>query len=335
MLEPRHFESNLINVLFFDIKWPVHYSNNEAMLTLLADFLIDLNSAYTQYIQKCLSMLIKLFQCAPLPPPTQSEVESGKQQHQQEPVNYESLYKLSHTLIRQLVRIAPTCKSLLIKQLDQYYPYMIKETAVQESYIRNLLLIAESFGDLRLQILEICVQKLLKIDVNCRREQILEYEFLNSDANNNNQQTVTDNETATYNQEVNMKHHLADRLDVMMLSLFNYINRNCYTTVADSTTLNWEATKLIYKDLLATFDKYILVTYGSNHVQFLLFYICGFRVQLAEGFLDYLWKKFNSIKSCSVTKQICAYYLGSLLARAKYISLSTCTATLQLMVNLN
>lgn len=90
--------------------------------------------------------------------------------------------------------------------------------------------------------------------------------------------------------------------------------------------------KSIYKDLLFAFDKYVLLTYGPSHVQFLLFYMCSMRVSLAEGFLDYLWKKFNSIKSCSITKQKCAYYLGSLLARAKYISFITCTATLHLMI---
>jgi RNA polymerase I-specific transcription initiation factor RRN3 len=322
LLDPRQFESNLISVLFFEIKWPQHYSNNESILALLADFLVDLNSAYTNYIQKCLSMLIKLFQCTSTP--THTVDEETKQETTQQPINSDNLYKLAHNLILQLVKIAPTCKTILIKQLDQYYPYMIKETSVQEAYIRNLLQLAESFADLRLQILEICVQKLLKIDVNCRREQILEYELMHAEANSNTSSTED-----AHKQELSMKHHLADRLDVMMLCLFNYINKNCFS----GTTIDWDATKVIYKDLLSIFDKYILVTYGSNHVQFLMFYICSFRVQLAEGFLDYLWKKFNSIKSCSVTKQICAYYLGSLLARAKFISLSTCIATLQLMVS--
>ncbi len=322
LLEPRHFENNLINVLFFEIKWPQHYSSNQAVLALLADFLMDLNSAYTNYIQKCLSMLIKIFQCTPT-----AVAAHVVEEHKQETplqINCENMFKLAHSLIMQLVKIAPTCKTILIKQLDQYYPYMIKETPVQEAYIRNLLQIAESFTDLRLQILEICVQKLLKIDVNCRREQILEYELMHAESANNSASQVEE----AHKQELSMKHHLADRLDVMMLALFDYINTNCFR----DGVLDWDTTKLIYKDLLSIFDKYILVTYGSNHVQFLLFYICSFRVQLAEGFLDYLWKKFNSIKSCSVTKQICAYYLGSLLARAKFISLSTCIATLQLMV---
>lgn len=50
-------------------------------------------------------------------------------------------------------------------------------------------------------------------------------------------------------------------------------------------------------------------------------------------FLDYLWKRFVNPSSCAVTRQICTYYIGSLLSRAKYIPLNTCVATLQLIVS--
>lgn len=82
-----------------------------------------------------------------------------------------------------------------------------------------------------------------------------------------------------------MKLPFADRLDVMMAKLFDYIRSNCYKDVNDKSSLDWEKCRSIYKDLLFIFDKYILQTYGSSHVQFLLFYICSFRNLLAEGFL--------------------------------------------------
>ena len=86
-----------------------------------------------------------------------------------------------------------------------------------------------------------------------------------------------------------MKLPLADRLDVMMNKIFDYIRSNSFqaSNTADNTklTLNWETCRSIYKDLLFIFDKYILQTYGSSHVQFLIFFVCSYRSMLAEGFL--------------------------------------------------
>jgi RNA polymerase I-specific transcription initiation factor RRN3 len=128
-----------------------------------------------------------------------------------------------------------------------------------------------------------------------------------------------------------MKHPLADRLDTMMQCMFEYIQKSMLEP--STGQFSWERCRALYKDLLFTFDKYILSTYGSNHVQFIMFYMCSQRVQLAEGFLDYLWKKFTAINSSPITKQTCAYYIGSYLARAKYVSTEMCTASLQLMIS--
>ena len=189
LLEPKHFETNLINVLFVDIKWSLFHSNNQVVLNLLKEFLIDLNSAYTNYIQKCLQMLVKLFQIVPVAPETTAVVAAESSVPQ---INCESIYELAHAVINQLIKIVPTSKTILISHLDQFYPYMIKETPIQEAYITNLFKIAENFPDLRLKVLEICVQKLLKIDVNCRREQILEYEQMNAAAAATDETMTTD-----------------------------------------------------------------------------------------------------------------------------------------------
>ncbi len=64
LLDPTLFENTLINMIFFDIKWHMFHSNNKELLDRLAEFLIDLNSAYTSLIYKQMAMLIKLFQLA-------------------------------------------------------------------------------------------------------------------------------------------------------------------------------------------------------------------------------------------------------------------------------
>lgn len=43
-------------------------------------------------------------------------------------------------------------------------------------------------------------------------------------------------------------------------------------------SLHVERTKDLYRDLLSVFDKLILPTHASCHVQYILFYLCSFRL---------------------------------------------------------
>jgi hypothetical protein len=61
LLDPKLFETSLVNLLFNDIKWALLHSRNSQLLVSLSEFLIDLNSAYTSYISKCFNMLIRIF----------------------------------------------------------------------------------------------------------------------------------------------------------------------------------------------------------------------------------------------------------------------------------
>jgi RNA polymerase I-specific transcription initiation factor RRN3 len=50
-------------------------------------------------------------------------------------------------------------------------------------------------------------------------------------------------------------------------------------------TVNYEQTKYLFRDLLNIFNKILLPTHDSSHVQFLLFYICSFHtVSFGIGF---------------------------------------------------
>ncbi|CAL1267519.1 unnamed protein product [Larinioides sclopetarius] len=124
---------------------------------------------------------------------------------------------------------------------------------------------------------------------------------------------------------------LAHTLDILLNCLFTYIKETCFYN--GSGELDWEATKKLYKEFLTIFDKIMLPTQGSCHVQYLLFYICGLKQDLCIGFVDYLWKKVQNPNVAPVFRQISAFYIGSFLSRAKYISISTVTECLDLMCN--
>jgi RNA polymerase I-specific transcription initiation factor RRN3 len=49
--------------------------------------------------------------------------------------------------------------------------------------------------------------------------------------------------------------------------------------------VKYEQTKCLFRDLLNIFNKILLPTHDSSHVQFLLFYICSFHT-VKEFFLE-------------------------------------------------
>ncbi|XP_040297379.1 RNA polymerase I-specific transcription initiation factor RRN3 [Bufo bufo] len=121
----------------------------------------------------------------------------------------------------------------------------------------------------------------------------------------------------------------AESLDLGLSVLFRYIKDICFQN--GSFQLN--KAKDLYKELLAIFDKLILPTHASCHVQFIIFYICSFKLGLAEAFLEHLWKKLQNPNHAPIIRQTAASYIGSFLARAKCIPLVTVKACLDLLVN--
>jgi RNA polymerase I-specific transcription initiation factor RRN3 len=123
---------------------------------------------------------------------------------------------------------------------------------------------------------------------------------------------------STQVQQVGMKHPVANNLDIAMLQLFVYLHSECHS---GDKQLDWERTKQLYQDLVTVFEQVILSTHATHHIQFLLFYICSFKMTLAESFLNFLWQKVVSPSVPSIIRQSAIMYLGSLLCRASYISI--------------
>jgi hypothetical protein len=167
LLEPQRHET-FISLLIFDVKWQ-QYSTDKQVLALLKDFLVDLCSAYASYLYKCLHFLIKLF--------TLANVESCSKNQTDAVVDCKALFDFAHGVIDVFMKISPTsCKAHIVKLANTLYPYMIKDTQIQDAYMQNLLRLIHIIPDIRLNIFEICVQKMLKIDVNAPRDQIINAE---------------------------------------------------------------------------------------------------------------------------------------------------------------
>ena len=68
------------------------------------------------------------------------------------------------------------------------------------------------------------------------------------------------------------------RVDPILEGLHHPWNILCnYDIHFLSDDLQWEATKTLYREMLLVFEKIILPTYASCHVQFIMFYLCSLK----------------------------------------------------------
>uniref|UniRef100_A0A670YBT4 RRN3 homolog, RNA polymerase I transcription factor n=1 Tax=Pseudonaja textilis TaxID=8673 RepID=A0A670YBT4_PSETE len=262
-------------------------------------FLSNLVSAQTIYLRPCLAMIVSHF-----------------------------VPRKLGLLISGLYFLCCRTPQFLMPVLAEKFPFVNKSERTLQCYLHNLLRISVYIPALRHDILELVVEKLLKIDVSAPRKDI---EAAEEDEEGSNEKGLFNMDEDAENPEKSdvMAHPIAERLDILMIVMFSYIKDVCYV----NGKIDVGNTKDLYRDLVAIFDKLILTTHGSCHVQFIMFYLCSFRLIIAEAFLEHLWKKLQNPNVPPVIRQTTGNFIGSFLARAKFIPIVTVKACLDLLVS--
>ena len=89
-----------------------------------------------------------------------------------------------------------------------------------------------------------------------------------------------------------MKHPVGETIDICMEKLFVYLTRQLRSNAlveesknkissVDASNAKVLSHEQIYKILVKGFESYILTTHKSNHVQFVMFYFCSFKVSVS------------------------------------------------------
>ncbi|KAK7111666.1 RNA polymerase I-specific transcription initiation factor RRN3-like [Littorina saxatilis] len=313
--------------------------------------LLNLVSAHPYYLRACVRMLIKKF----FPHDISKHKRDGAGDSKGPPDRTtrkkdEAKFGHVHELLKAVAKIVPTTRTVAIQLMKETFPYHTRDVYTHETFTRNLLTVVHYMPDLRQEILELIVEKMLHLDVRAPRKDIVEAEDSSDEDNDDEEEDPTvfqmdgleeeeeendevdgEGKSSTEEEMVSqtMNHEEAMRLDIMMDLTLDHIHKTCY----QDGELNWEVTKQLYRELLSVFNKLILPTYASCHPQFLLFYICSFRKELLVGFLDFLWKKVTSPMNQTVFRQAASGYVGSFLARATYTHISTVKATVKMMAD--
>ncbi|KAM4716570.1 RNA polymerase I-specific transcription initiation factor RRN3 isoform 2-T2 [Anableps anableps] len=290
-------------------------------------FLGNLVSAQTVYLCACLKMVVSHFT-----PKRVTICEGGVDisDSEDEEDNLPRNFDQCHQALQLIIRYVPSTSRFLMPILQDSFPFVQKSSRTLECYVHNLLRLTVYTPSIRRDVLELIVGKLLRLDVSASRADIEEAE--DTVAQNRPEEGLFDMDedmSADQPPRTNMMvHPVAERLDTLMAVLMAYIRDVCHV----DGSFHAERTKELYKDLLSVFDKLILPTHASCHVQYTLFYLCSFKLALAEAFLDHLWKILQNPAQPAVLRQAAAGYLGSFLARAKFIPVLTVRACLDLLL---
>ncbi|XP_029996496.1 RNA polymerase I-specific transcription initiation factor RRN3 [Sphaeramia orbicularis] len=301
---------------------------SQAVVDEYIAFLSNLVSAQTFYLCSCLKMVVSHFI-----PKRVTICEEGVDisDSDDEDENLPRHFDQCHQALQLISRYVTSTSRFLMPILQENFPFVQKSSRVLECYVHNLLRVTMYIPSIRRDVLEIIISKMLKLDVSASRSDIEEAEESTVHKQQEEEGLFDMDEDVSGDQpsRTGMTHPMAERLDSLMVVLLAYIRDVCH----DNGSLHIDRTKELYKDLLSVFDKVILPTHASCHVQYMLFYLCSFRLALAEAFLDHLWKILLNPSQAAVLRQAAAGYLGSFLARAKFIPVLTVRACLDLLIS--
>ncbi|CAC5409642.1 RRN3 [Mytilus coruscus] len=303
-------------------------------------FLLNLVSAHTYYLRAGVRMLVKHFMSHLT---LVTKTGDGGDKNVMVTVDdslrqkHDLMFVNVHLVLKAITHIVPMTPKVLIPLLGEMFPFFNKDVYIQECYVKNLLQITHYLPNMRQKILEIVIERLLKFDVRSPREEIEELQreededmediIFEMDDVSVQKEIVSSVDMLSIVETVPMTHKEGHKLDILMEITFRYIQNMCYS----EGELNWEATKLLYRELLLIFETSILPTHASCHVQFIMFYICSLKQPICDGFLDYLWKKVQNPIAQPVYRQISVCYIGSLLSRGIFVPISTVKTCLELM----
>uniref|UniRef100_A0A182NBD8 RNA polymerase I-specific transcription initiation factor RRN3 n=1 Tax=Anopheles dirus TaxID=7168 RepID=A0A182NBD8_9DIPT len=263
-------------------------------------FALELAIVQKNYCAMTVTKLVKMF----IPEKVQETgaLPSEEQQRQMGSV---------HDLIIRLKNVIPLIFDVVLTQLRKNFPYYKRPTGDTVSYLYNVLRMTEYASIYCDELLDIVVFHLLQMDVNVPRSAIEEAEYPDDEMifemaeGGEDEEMSRDSET--------MKHPVAETLDWYMDILFNYIEQ--------TVKVDGQGDRL-FKIVLNQFETHILPTHNTDHAQFMMFYICSFKLSYAEHFISSLWKNVNNPNKSPTVRQTSVGYIASMLARAKFVPLS-------------
>lgn len=200
----------------------------------------------------------------------------------------------------------------------------------------------------RYKILEIIISKALVIDVELQDDAHLlpEIDFLSeempllSDESNEASGEQPLSEAAQKRQKIRRVRDGMIKLDLIMEQLFIFM----HTFVMEKDVVNEKNCREIFSFILNVFEKSMMPTFKSRYSHFLVFYLASLQSTLADQFLGVLFKPLVQFSQGlgkgrspipSPNLLFAVAYIGSFVARAKFLSFDLLQMAFEMLVDLS
>ncbi|EFN78860.1 RNA polymerase I-specific transcription initiation factor RRN3, partial [Harpegnathos saltator] len=303
-------EHKIFVQILLEIKWT---DKSPDFISAYKSFVEDLVCARVEYARSVFDYLVKLFK----------PVGEDNREHKTKELTLQDTERLNHIhdMLKKILKVVPMSRKCLLYSIESEYPYITHSTYIHEVYVHALLSITHYAPYLKSDIIFIVINGLASLDVNITKNKTKDYEDLCDmiDSDSDNLATADNHEDKT--EHVQLIEHT---LDVCMDIFLEFMHKFCYINNVD---LNKENLKILYQDILATFDKVLLRIDRTQYVQYIGFYLCSIKPALT-ALISHLWKKVTSWDEAPVIRQLAVSYISSLVATASYITSETLKVTI-------
>ncbi|XP_055678921.1 RNA polymerase I-specific transcription initiation factor RRN3 [Lutzomyia longipalpis] len=214
-----------------------------------------------------------------------------------------------HEVIAKLIELIPMISSLIVRAVDALFPYFKRSPHILAGYLHNVLWLLSYQPIFTEDVLRIILSHLLKVDVNAPRSDIEDAEEDDEEMHN-----IFEMDDVRQWQPDEMRLQLAESLDICLTKLYEYLDRQI--------TQSPRTAERTFRTIMNAFETVILPAHSPHHIQFFIFYCLSLRGTFAETFVKNLWDKVCNPNVAPGTRQVCVYYIASLLARAKFLPLT-------------
>ncbi|KAI9668808.1 MAG: hypothetical protein M1831_000877 [Alyxoria varia] len=287
---------------------------DEAFVINYIRFLSNLVSSHGTFIPDVLDMLVQKF-------PYLSTSTGELPGH--EPVQREALYDRTHKALHFLHQSVPSASGILSSIITSNFPFLEGKTQSIVEYVRNLLKMPTYAPELRAEVLDLIIERLVKIDVDAQMavddlDEDID-ELLDSTAEDDEDGPSDDESIASDDTFDNEKKHEKElrskiqKMDAILDLLFTFYNPIFKKPNAWSSQSTFD-------HLLAQFQKNVLPTFRSRHTQFVIFHFSQADEHLVTRFTDTCIKNLTDQYRNPTIRESAAAYLASFIARGARVS---------------
>ncbi|OTA91632.1 hypothetical protein M434DRAFT_397022 [Hypoxylon sp. CO27-5] len=246
-------------------------------------------------------------------------------------VNRDAAQERLHVALQYLLQLFPSAKPVLENLIATKYPFHDESKRMHLAYVNNLLRLRSYCPELKAEIVDLIISKLVKIDVEMQmdlddmddRLAAMVAMALKSSRENENQdeddsdesdaESVDSDESENdeYTRVKTAKENI-EKMDSILDMLFELYTPNFADPDSDEA---FEA----FEDLLSEFSNLILPTIKSRHTQFLIFHFGQKSERLMDAFCGTCINIAFESQRPLVLQQAASAYLASFVARGAHV----------------